>query len=498
MPPPRRRLVGAFVGISLLVLGLPLFLAEVPRRRLVDAIVGISLVVLGLPGPAIAESRASSVVDVVETSTWSPPSPDAVGLTYDPVSARLLVVDSEVEEMSTRYAGVNGWIVQTDGGVDDTFVTVDPATGSFYTAEPTDITRDPSTGNFFISSDGPDRAFEVDPGPDGRMGGGDDVVVGDIRTLVGPFAQYPAHDVEGIAYGDGALYLANGVTAPAGNPIADIYEVLPGPDGLWSGSGQWDNVVSHWDTAGLGQSNPEGVTYDPETGHLLIVSNVSGSDIAETTTDGVLVGVIEGSGLTIRSASGLALAPASDGSGDSHLYVTDRGVDNALNPSENDGRIFELAMGVAAGSDLITNPGFEVHTSGWAASGSGVTLSRVVGGHSGEWTAKLANTGTSARTCKLQDQPNWVTTTTAGPYDASIWVRADTAGKVLTLRFREFVDGAQVGSNKSTITLDTSWQQIDLTYTPRTAGSTLDLAAYADAVPAGATAFYMDDAVITH
>src|SRR3990172_11419203 len=129
VPPPRRRLVGAFVGISLLVLGLPLFLAEVPRRRLVDAIVGISLVVLGLPGPAIAESRTPSVVDVVETSRWGPPSPDAVGLTYDPVSARLLVVASEVEEMSTPYARLNPWVFHTNGGVDDTFVTVDPATG---------------------------------------------------------------------------------------------------------------------------------------------------------------------------------------------------------------------------------------------------------------------------------------------------------------------------------------------------------------------------------
>jgi hypothetical protein len=234
-------------------------------------------------------------------------------------------------------------------------VTTDPAYVSdanptrAYTDEPTDITRDPTTGHFFVSSDGPDRTFEVDPGADGTMGGGDDVVVGELRHRLHGFSPFPALDVEGIAYGDGALWLAVGNDVPPTNrkaQTAEIYEVLPGPDGRFTGSGaQRDNVVTHWDTAGIGQTHPEGVAYDPATGHLFIVSGTRNSDISEVTTDGTLVGVIEGSDLGIRKPSGLTFASASDGAGGKSLYVTDRGVDNDTDPAENDGKIYELVVG---------------------------------------------------------------------------------------------------------------------------------------------------------
>ncbi|MGQ4818307.1 hypothetical protein ACQ1ZK_14310, partial [Enterococcus faecium] len=42
--------------------------------------------------------------------------------------------------------------------------------------------------------------------------------------------------------------------------------------------------------------------------------------------------------------AGIALAPASDGSGAQHLYIVDRGVDNDFNPDENDGRFYEMAV----------------------------------------------------------------------------------------------------------------------------------------------------------
>src|SRR3990172_7571141 len=151
-------------------------------RRIAFSFLAVGLLVLGLPGPAAAEVIAT-VVNIVETSGWRPPSPDAMGLTYDPSIERLVVVDSEVEEIPSLYTGVNGWIARTDGTVESTFATVNPATGAFYTPEPTDITRDPTTGHFFVASDGPDRTFEIDPGADGKMGGGDDIVVGEIRTI---------------------------------------------------------------------------------------------------------------------------------------------------------------------------------------------------------------------------------------------------------------------------------------------------------------------------
>ena len=319
-------------------------------RRIVFSFLAVGLLVLGLPGSAVAQVKTATVVNIVETSGWLPPSPDAMGLTYDPSIERLVVVDSEVEEIPSLYTGVNGWIARTDGTVESTFATVNPATGAFYTPEPTDITRDPTTGHFFVASDGPNRTYEIDPGTDGKMGGGDDVVVGEIRHTLYGFAPFPAYDVEGIAYGDGALWMAVGNDTPLSQPdaeAAEIYRVLPGPDGQFTGSGnQQDNVVTHWDTGAIGQPDPEGVAYDSATGHLFIVSNVLHSDITETTTDGVLVRTIDSSGLGIKSPSGLTFAPASGNGGGTgtHLYVTDRGVDNQSNPAENDGKIYELAI----------------------------------------------------------------------------------------------------------------------------------------------------------
>src|SRR3990172_2403513 len=321
-------------------------------RRAVAVAIGVALVVLGLPLTATASVKTASLIWVTETSAWTPPSPDPMGVTYDPVWDRLLVVDSEVEEIPALFTGTNGFIATTDGTVVDTFTTTD------FTPEPSDITPHPSTAHFFISSDGPDRTFEIAPGPDGVYWTSDDART-QIRTLIERFSPFPAHDVEGIAFGDGALYMALGTSVPAGNLVSEIYEILRGQNGLWSGSGRFDNVVTHWDTEAIGQPNPEGVAYDPETGHLLIVSNDSDSGITEATTDGALVGIIEISHLDIDSPSGVMLAPAGHDGPGTHLYITDRGHDNVINPDENDGRLFELALtggGPSAPADL-TNPG---------------------------------------------------------------------------------------------------------------------------------------------
>src|SRR5204863_2832757 len=107
---------------------------------------------------------------------------------------------------------------------------------------------------------------------------------------------------------------------------------------------------------------------------------------------------------------------------------------------------------------------FEYDMSGWNSSGSsvGVTLTRVAGGHGGDWAAELTNGGTAGGSCVLNDAPNSVATTALGKYMASSWVRSDTPGATLKLRLREYRKdtGALVGAASSTITLTTSWQQL--------------------------------------
>jgi hypothetical protein len=149
---------------------------------------------------------------------------------------------------------------------------------------------------------------------------------------------------------------------------------------------------------------------------------------------------------------------------------------------------------------FVSNPGFETNLTGWNTSGSGtgVTLTRVAGGHTGGWAAQITNGGTTNGTCLLNDSPNWVATTSPGLYTGSIWVRADAGGKPLKLRFREYVGSTLVGTTTSQVTLTTSWQQVTVTYQVTSAGSTLDFNAYlasADAPPGAC--FYADDVAIT-
>jgi parallel beta-helix repeat protein len=148
--------------------------------------------------------------------------------------------------------------------------------------------------------------------------------------------------------------------------------------------------------------------------------------------------------------------------------------------------------------DLVGNSGFEADTSGWNTSGSGtgVTLARVSGGLSGSWSARLSNGSTGASTCLLNDSPNWVTTTSAGTYTASLWVRADSNGAALKLRFREYSGTTLLATTTNTVTLKPSWQKVTVSAVPTAPGSsTLDLNAYVSSAPPG-NCFYADDASV--
>ena len=149
-----------------------------------------------------------------------------------------------------------------------------------------------------------------------------------------------------------------------------------------------------------------------------------------------------------------------------------------------------------ASQNLVGNPGFETDTTGWNTSGSdaGVTLTRVSGGHSGGWSGLVANAGSgTAATCKMQDAPNWVTTTSAGTYTGSMWVRADSPGATLTIKLREYNASTLVAVKTASITLTTSWQMVTVSYVPAMPGtSTLDFLGLVSNAPVG-TCFYADD-----
>jgi PKD repeat protein len=130
-------------------------------------------------------------------------------------------------------------------------------------------------------------------------------------------------------------------------------------------------------------------------------------------------------------------------------------------------------------TNLVLNPGFDGGTSGWGTgtSGTGVSVERVTPGRDGTGgAARLVNGATVNRRCVLNDSPNWVTTTQAGVYTASIWVKAETAGGLFRLVLKEFNGSTEIGSKSVERTLTTDWQLFTVSITPTSPGtSTLDL-----------------------
>jgi hypothetical protein len=193
--------------------------------------------------------------------------------------------------------------------------------------------------------------------------------------------------------------------------------------------------------------------------------------------------------VTFGDASSLSTTASFSASGTYVLRLT--GDDSALQSSD------DLTVTVnPASQDLVGNPGFETDTTGWSTSGSdaGVTLTRVSGGHSGGWSGLVANRGSgTASTCKLQDAPNWVTTTSAGTYTGSMWVRADSPGATLTIKLREYNGSTLVAVKAASIKLTTSWQMVSVSYAPAMPGtSTLGFLGLVSNAPVG-TCFYADD-----
>ena len=284
-------------------------------RRAGRLSITIGLVVaasLAWTGPAAAGSGTATLVRVIDTSTWSPPSPDPSGIGRAGGSRRFVVVDGEVDE-TQRWHGANVW--STRGSLSPT------ASWSTrrYSDEPTDVAM-PTLGRMFISDDSHNQVFEIRRGRDHRFGTADDV-----RTSLST-ARFGSLDTEGLAYGRRTLFVADGVDRR-------IYRIGTGADGRFGG-GTRDVVVSRFGVRSLGLSDPEGVAY--AGGHLYVVSRRERL-IVETDLDGHLIATFDIGDSEIEKPSGIAVV-IHDGT--TRAYVTDRGIDNNVDRDENDGEIY--------------------------------------------------------------------------------------------------------------------------------------------------------------
>jgi uncharacterized repeat protein (TIGR01451 family) len=273
-----------------------------------------------------ATTDTATLVQVIDTSLFDPPSPDPGGITYLDSSGTLLVADSEVEE-TIHWEGFNLFEASLTGSLLDTLTTAG------FSDEPTGVAHNPTNGHIFFTDDGQKKVFEVDLGPDGVYGTSDDIISSFDTVAFGSI------DPEGITFDTwhGVLFISDGANR-------EVYRVHPGANGVFDGvpGDGGDDVVTHWDTEIFGINDPGGITFDLENGHLYLIGKPK-EWLAHVTTSGTLLRMIDvSSAPDLRRPAGLTLAPGSQVPDVMNIYIAARGVDNQQDPLENDGKVYEM------------------------------------------------------------------------------------------------------------------------------------------------------------
>jgi Bacterial Ig domain len=302
---------------------------------------------------AAAVAEPPSLVQTLDVSRLTPPSPDPVGVTYMPAADRLMVSDSEVEEMPI-FRGVNLFQLTRGGQLTDTGVTTP------WSNEPTGAGFNPANGTLFLSDDNANRVFAVRPGADGRYGTPDDTRTS-VNTLL-----FGSDDAEGAEFDadTGHLMVADGVNR-------EVYDINP----VNAVFGDGDDVVTHFDLEQHGVLDPEGIGVDTSRNSLVVMDR-AGRKVYEVTRSGALLRVIDLRPISARNPAGITVAPGSQGG--TSYWIVERGVDNNTDPNENDGRVYEIAAptGDLPPAVTITEP-----PDGATVSGTGTIRATVTDDH---------------------------------------------------------------------------------------------------------------------
>ena len=278
------------------------------------------------PGTTLLPATFVRTIDTSNAS-WSPSAPDPAGIDYWPLTGRLLIVDSEVDEMPPYWMGKNVFQSTTSGALGATCSTTS------FTGEPTGVAINPTNHHIFFSTDFNDSIFEVALGSDGAYCTSDDIVT---TTNVGSL--YNVNDAEDVAYGSNTLFIAGGDNA-------EVYRIPLGANGVLGGGD--DGAMTHFDTAALGFSDMESLGYNSDSNTLFLASpKPTERYLGETTTSGTLLRAYDlalmGTAGNIRSD--VTYAPSSQNPGVKNIYIASRGVDNDDNRFENDGKVWEIRI----------------------------------------------------------------------------------------------------------------------------------------------------------
>ncbi|HFD12261.1 MAG TPA: hypothetical protein ENJ32_07310, partial [Crenotrichaceae bacterium] len=294
--------------------------------------------VLALRSFSTASSCSATLVRNTDSSQFNPPSPDTSGVVYDPASGRMVIVDSEVNEIPVYFTGDNIFETDSSGNLQTTSKTVP------FNFEPTGIALDPGTGEFFITEDNNKRVDVVT-----RAANGDFTRIRQFQTDA-----FGATDPEGITFaninGQKSLFIAGGGDH-------EIWRLDPGVNGIFDGVAPGgDDVMTHFDTISQGVNDPEAVAFN-DNGFLYVIGKAD--VLYEFKLDGTVNRICDLAAVPFIKIAGAGMGPASDTPGKMNLFLTDRGIDNAVDPIENDGRFFEVSIPPLSGSNLapVANAG---------------------------------------------------------------------------------------------------------------------------------------------
>jgi uncharacterized protein YjiK len=282
--------------------------------------------------PLIAADATNSTGQNLNTPTRPIASPDPSGIIYLPTTNRFLICDGEVDEMPSLFTGANLFETTLSGSLVVTGTTL------AYSIEPTGIGFNPINHHLFISDDDKREIFEIAPGVDGLPNTADDIVTS-FDT-----AQFNSLDPEGVTYSsaDGLLFIVDGINN-------EVYQVSAGANGIFDGApaaggtAGGDDVITNFDIQAINIFDPEGIYYDAASGHLFLIANNQGL-IYEITTTGTLVQRYSTVAAQLVYGGDITLAPSSQQPAITNFYIVDRGIDNGVDPTENDGRLYEFTL----------------------------------------------------------------------------------------------------------------------------------------------------------
>jgi sugar lactone lactonase YvrE len=296
---------------------------------------------IGLVAVAVVQTASATqgqLVRKTQTSSWSTPSTDPTGLTYDPKLKKLLISDSEVDETGF-WKKRNLFVASKKGALRGTRRLTKA------TFEPEGISWYPHGKSLFVVDDDKDAIFRFGRGHDRKIGTKDDKVRQVVNTL-----RYGSRDAEGVTWHTRRGKLDMLIWTDA--TTTKVYELKRGHDHRFGTSDDVEKrefAASNFSFKGRNMMDPNGVFFDRKTGDLFIVDTHK-HFVVESTLAGALVQTIDmpfcrADSTTAPGCHGFSDVVFAPGpSGARRLYLTDRGVDNEVNPNENDGRLYQVKL----------------------------------------------------------------------------------------------------------------------------------------------------------